>query len=651
MTHRDGRLSITLGVRLFIDDSNRILASDPQVSVNELVKRTQQNVDLWVGLIHATGGKLNASKSCWSMFIWGFTDDGAPFLDDEQTQDCCLTMLDHQTNTRTDLKVTTPDEAVRLLGVRFSMDGNTKAEESFAAEKCTKFAAILRACPLSRKDAYTAYHSSFLPSVTYPLPATFIAPQRLDLIQRDVTGAFLCKMGYNWNMPHSVVFAPVEIGGIGYRSLSVEQGVGQVILLLKHIRARTTLGIFMLTTLEVYQLTSGLSRPVLEDTQVLPHTEGFWFDSVRSFLHDITGSIKLEDPWCISPLRTNDRHIMDDVLARSNLTDDEICRFNRCRLFLKVTCLSELIDHTGKRFIPEALTGDIDAFGDPILWQQGRSTLKWPIQTRPANKTWKLWARVLRELYIATRTGVILKDPLLEWLPHWATTNRTWTSLLHQASSTLFQVRQEVITSYHYSSQNRRATIYAIDTAEITTLPAMCELTPLYGVKAQRQSYSVSLPVWPTQSETPSDPIPTPNSFSEYIQRLPQWEQDLLIFQQEMMDLDVDHPTTLYEALTKRNPLFLVSDASNNSDKNSAYHWVIATAEQYLWEGAATVPGPAAQVNTGRSEGFGGLAAIRFLFISVSSIISILTLPDYCIFVITRALSQKPNGSTRTNYQ
>jgi hypothetical protein len=305
------------------------------------------------------------------MFIWGFTDDGAPFLDDEQTQDCCLTMLDHQTNTRTDLKVTTPDEAVRLLGVRISMDGNTKAEESFAAEKCTKFAAILRACPLSRKDAYTAYHSSFLPSVTYPLPATFIAPQRLDLIQRDVTGAFLCKMGYNRNMPRSVVFAPVEIGGVGYRSLSVEQGVGQVILLLKHIRARTTLGIFMLTTLEVYQLTAGLSRPVLEDTQVLPHTEGFWFDSVRSFLHDITGSIKLEDPWCISPLRSNDRHIVDDVLARSNLTDDEICRFNRCRLFLKVTCLSELIDHTGKRFIPEALTGDIDAFGDPILWQQG----------------------------------------------------------------------------------------------------------------------------------------------------------------------------------------------------------------------------------------------------------------------------------------
>ena len=80
------------------------------------------------------------------------------------------------------------------------------------------------------------------------------------------------------------------------------------------------------------------------------------------------------------------------------------------------------------------------------------------------------------------------------------------------------------------------------------------------------------------------------------------------------MDLDVDHPTTLYEALTKHNPLFLVSDASNNPDKNSAYHWVIATAEQYLWEGAAMVPGPAAQVNTGRSEGFGGLAAIRFLF-------------------------------------
>jgi hypothetical protein len=113
--------------------------------------------------------------------------------------------------------------------------------------------------------------------------------------------------------------------------------------------------------------------------------------------------------------------------------------------------------------------------------------------------------------------------------------------------------------------------------------------------------------------EHPIYPDP-PATFDEYIQRLPEWERDLLTHQCAMQDDGVKDPTDLPEALTKPNPLFIVSDASNRADKNSAFHWVIATPKQYLWEGSAMVPGPASQVNTGRSEGFGGLASLRFLY-------------------------------------
>ena len=64
---------------------------------------------------------------------------------------------------------------------------------------------------------------------------------QIHSIQTTATNTFLSNMGYNSRFARAVVFGPVGLGGIGLRHLLTEQGIGQVIALIKqnkHIRSQ-----------------------------------------------------------------------------------------------------------------------------------------------------------------------------------------------------------------------------------------------------------------------------------------------------------------------------------------------------------------------------------------------------------------------------
>jgi hypothetical protein len=61
------------------------------------------------------------------------------------------------------------------------------------------------------------------------------------------------KIRFNRNTAHQVVYGPSRYGGLGFQDLFVEQGVAQVQLLVRHLRAGTVQGIFILITLSWWQ--------------------------------------------------------------------------------------------------------------------------------------------------------------------------------------------------------------------------------------------------------------------------------------------------------------------------------------------------------------------------------------------------------------
>ena len=81
-------------------------------------------------------------------------------------------------------------------------------------------------------------------------------------------------------MPHAIVFAAKEFGSVGLHDFAVEQGIAQVIQLLKHVHSSTALGSTDEACINWCQLATGMSQPVLSDTWPLPHAEGLWLNSV-----------------------------------------------------------------------------------------------------------------------------------------------------------------------------------------------------------------------------------------------------------------------------------------------------------------------------------------------------------------------------------
>jgi len=143
--------------------------------------------------------------------------------------------------------------------------------------------------PLSRREARIIYKQCYLPTITYPLAATNMPIQDIHNSQAAVTSILLNHMGYSRNMPCCVVYAPESISGIGLRHLRFEQGVQQVLHLLRHLHAETTNGKLYAITIDRYQLTAGMSTPILADPRPLPWMPDRWITSIHQFLH-ITGS-------------------------------------------------------------------------------------------------------------------------------------------------------------------------------------------------------------------------------------------------------------------------------------------------------------------------------------------------------------------------
>jgi len=183
------------------------------------------------------------------------------------------------------LKINKPSDAVRLLGVHIAADGNHKKELRELQQKQQKYVQFLLRTPVSHGEAMVIYKQCYLPTVTYPLPATTMPPDAIYKTQLTVTSLFLSRMGYPRHLPRSIVYAPETIGGLGLRHLGHEQGVQQTLQLLRHLRANSTNGQLYNITIDQYQINAGTQRPILEDTRPIPWIPEGWISSICAFLY------------------------------------------------------------------------------------------------------------------------------------------------------------------------------------------------------------------------------------------------------------------------------------------------------------------------------------------------------------------------------
>jgi len=209
-----------------------------------------------------------------------------------------------------------------------------------------------------------------------------------------------------------VVYAPETVGGLDFRHLGHEQGVQQVIQLLKHLHADTTNGKLYCNLIDAYQVHPCIPYPILQDTRLLNWCPNGWLTSIRAFLHSTNTQVIMEDPWIPLPRHQHDRNIMDNLL--NHLPQANLSAINNVRLYLKVTYLSKITDASGQVLLPEITQ---QWHGNP------QSTLWWPYQPQPTPDAWKQWSYAIHTLYTWPSSDR-LQQPLAQWLP--TMVNRQW---------------------------------------------------------------------------------------------------------------------------------------------------------------------------------------------------------------------------------
>jgi len=117
--------------------------------------------------------------------------------------------------------------------------------------------------------------------------------------------------------------------------------------------------------------------------------------------------------WRVLPLRKNDVFLME-AISDSNLNHGQLEQMNACRMFLQVTTLAEVVDHTGTMLLPQILKQPKQDRPDGLA-ALSALTIHWPRVHQPSKASWTLWTRTLCNLITGTPNGRKLQQPLGAW--------------------------------------------------------------------------------------------------------------------------------------------------------------------------------------------------------------------------------------------
>ena len=382
----------TLWMVGYVDDcngqTNAFHLDGSQSTLDTLVHQTQHNAQVWSDILYSSGGSLEVSKCSCHILQWKFTPQGAPFLVAEHPHfKNALNVQDRHLNQAKTLKVLSVFEAHKTLGHYKEPMGNQKEQYRQLLRKSDDSTSFLWNCPLSRLEAWTYYYACYLPSVGYPLSCSSLTRQQLETVQRKAMSIIIARCGFNRNTKKEILYGPLELGGANFRPLYVQQGVGQVMLFIKHWRLRSAAGKLLQVALSWFQQQTGVSYSILATvTTPLPHLESKWIRSLREFLAFTNMTLTVDEP-AIPPLeRERDLYLMDAILDSNAFTEAEIRKLNHCRLYLKAMTLSDITNIEGITLDQAKLSGSYSlvssvAHGDSIY------------QERPSDTAWKLWRR------------------------------------------------------------------------------------------------------------------------------------------------------------------------------------------------------------------------------------------------------------------
>ena len=377
----------------FVDDVDLIQALPEENPIPIL----QEELDSWRQGLNTASGALEWSKCDIYLLLhkWNMKSCRWQIASKEQ---CPGDIFINDDGEQRALRRQEPHKATLSLGVQFAPDGSMKDQVIHLRKKAEQWADLLRVKKMQRDAVWYSLTASIMKTIEYPLLATSMSREQFQFIMAPILVTALPRAGICRYMNRDVIYSLPIHQGMGIPDPFVTQGLRKLFELLhEQCNANPSLP-FLSSALNSLATFTGLGENFLlypPTRQMLGMIDNSLCRSLWEFLH-IYG-IKLRKLVKSRKQFEKDELIMERIYS-SSCSTAELRIFNYCRLFLQVTCLSDIISMDGKSIRCHIWEGKrVPHIIDKTTWFD---------QPCPAKPAWNIFRNILTKVLNTNQDGI-----------------------------------------------------------------------------------------------------------------------------------------------------------------------------------------------------------------------------------------------------
>ena len=217
---------------IHINDTDLVeIAHTPQEMMAIVGPHMQDKASCWNGGTRATGGAQKIEKCSWTpvKFVWDATSKWYYCTDIPGKIE-----LPDEDGTIQTINKLAPSNALTVVGVEQSLDGNMAAQVAVLKEKAMALGNCIREGYLHWHLVRQSFQTMIWPSLQYPLPATCLDEAQSDFITKQLYKMMLPVGGTNRHFPTAFRHAPLDFFGLELPQTIDHQGIAQIHKLLTH---------------------------------------------------------------------------------------------------------------------------------------------------------------------------------------------------------------------------------------------------------------------------------------------------------------------------------------------------------------------------------------------------------------------------------
>jgi hypothetical protein len=352
----------------------------------------------WAGILFVCGQKLNVTKCYWYAISWQFKPTGEAVMETISDNPDLKITITQQGDPPHDIERVEISEGQQTLGARLCPLGTDEDEYKYRHKEGTKLRQRMMKAPPNQESTAIGFRSIARPKIEATLPITCFDDKQCDAIQNTYLMTFLSKMGINQKTTRAMRSGPAIYSGMETPEMRYTQGARANKLLISHLRKDDTVGQCISDSLDVLQIHTGTSWPVLsqDGTQVRRYVTGTdktWTTNIWKFNDEHEYTLRHSATTWLLHQREQDSFIMEEIVTLPRINDTDLKAVQRCRLYLKATTIADLTNSAGTA-LADWVTNPKYRVND-----NRPSHLLYPNQGKPTSTTWNIFVKRLQEAY------------------------------------------------------------------------------------------------------------------------------------------------------------------------------------------------------------------------------------------------------------